>query len=249
MGSSTARAERPLAYEAERRSAAPPVISIAPGLFSNILLIVPTLDEENGLPLVLSQARQLGIAVVVADAGSTDRTREIASEFDTPVLNVPRGKGRGWRELLARLDYTSWEYLAMVDGDATYDLQALPRMLEHRADMVIGLRKALPGATTWVRGLGDVCFSELVSLFTGRDCPDLLSGFRIMRSSCLQRIFFTSSNFELETELTIRFLRRGFSVEWVDTEYRSRLGRSKLHVVKDGWRILRAIVYYSTVEP
>jgi hypothetical protein len=115
--------------------------------------------------------------------------------------------------------------------------------------MVIGRRKPLAGATTWLRGSGDGFFSGLVSLFTGRECPDLLSGFRLIRSSCLQELTLASSNFELETELTIRFLRQDYTVEWVDIEYRPRLGHSKLNALKDGWSILYAIVHYSLVKP
>lgn len=222
-----------------------PRLTAKPGhAYPNVLLVVPTLNEEQGLPVVLTQARQLGIATIVADAGSTDGTCEIAKEFKADILKVARGKGRGWREFLSRVDYTSWEYLAMVDGDDTYDLLALPRMLERDADMIIGRRMSLPEATSWIRGAGDGLLSFTASLFAGCRCPDLLSGFRLMRTSCLRELTLVSDNFELETELTLRFIRHGFSVEWVETEYRPRLGLSKLHAFKDGWSILNAILRF-----
>lgn len=215
------------------------------GQYSNVLLIVPALNEESGLPAVLGQAGQLGVATIVADASSTDRTCQVAKDFDVSVVTVARGKGRGWREILSQVDYTAWEWVALVDADATYDLLALPHLLESKADMIIGRRRPVKRAASWTRSVGDKFFSGLVSLITGRRCPDVLSGFRIMRSSCLKQMCFTSSNFELETELTLKFLRHGFTIDWVDIEYRKRLGHSKLKAVGDGWSILCAIFRYS----
>ncbi len=65
-------------------------------LLSRALLAIPTLNEEDGLPSVLRQARRLGVTTVVVDGGSTDGTLRIAREFDVPVVGVSRGKGRGW---------------------------------------------------------------------------------------------------------------------------------------------------------
>ena len=72
---------------------------------SGVLLAVPTLNEEEGLPAVLGQARQLGVTTMVVDAGSTDGTRAVADTYGVPVVEVSRGKGRGWREFLATVPY------------------------------------------------------------------------------------------------------------------------------------------------
>jgi len=51
----------------------------------------------------------------------------VAKDFDISVLTIARGKGQGWRELLSQVDYAAWEWVAIVDADATYDILALPR--------------------------------------------------------------------------------------------------------------------------
>ncbi|MBI2965183.1 MAG: glycosyltransferase [Chloroflexi bacterium] len=208
---------------------------------ADVLLVVPTLNEEQGLPGVLEDARRLGVATLVLDGGSEDRTREIASEYNVPVVRVSRGKARGWREFVTSKDFNGWKRLAMVDGDGTYDLEALPLMAASSADMVVALRRGVPGETPRVRAMGARALSVLAGLVTGRKCPDLLSGMRVINVERLRQINLTTSGFELETELTLEFVRRGFQVDWVPVIYRRRRGRSKLSPVREGIRILWAI--------
>ena len=188
-----------------------------------VLLAVPTLNEEAGLPVVLSQARELGVDTVVVDGGSTDRTTLVAERFGVPVVAASRGKGSAWRDFLTGVPYNNWKYVAMVDGDATYDLSALPRLVSTDADMVVALRMAV-GETPMVRSLGARGLSMLAGLLLRSECPDLLSGFRVMRSESLSAVQITSNQFGLETELTIEYLRRGLRVRWVPVAYGRRSG-------------------------
>lgn len=166
-----------------------------------VLLAVPTLNEEDGLPIVLAQARELGVDTVVVDGGSTDGTKGVAERFGVPVVAASRGKGSAWRDFLTVVPYSNWKYVAMVDGDATYDLSALPRLVSTDADMVVALRIAV-GETPLVRSLGARGLSMLAGFLLRSDCPDLLSGFRVMRSESLNAMQLTSNQFGLETELT-----------------------------------------------
>ena len=203
---------------------------------------MPTLNEERGLSTVLQQAQELNVATVVVDGGSVDRTREVAASFGVPVVEVSRGKGRVWHDFLTTFPYKDWEYVAMVDGDATYDLSALPRLLATGADMTVGVRHSVNGDTPRLRAAGARGLSILAGWLTRSRCPDLLSGFRVMRTEAIRDIRLTSERFGLESELTIEYLRRGLPVAWVPVEYRRRHGESKLSPWVDGWDILVTIL-------
>lgn len=214
----------------------------APVDLSRVALAVLTLNEERGLPAVLFAAARLGVTTFVVDGGSTDHTRGVARAFGVPVVEAQPGKGRAWRRFLASGLAGDREYVAMVDGDATYNLLALPQLLATGADMAIAWRRARPGAMTLTRAAGNFAMSTLAGWIAGTTCPDLLSGFRVMRREALDRIAFKSEGFELETELTTEFLRLGLRVAWVPVAYERRLGTSKLSPVKDGAAILRALL-------
>ena len=209
---------------------------------SNVLLAVPTFNEEVGLPSVLDESRRLGVATVVVDGGSADRTVAVANRYDIPVVTVSRGKGRGWRDFLSSYPYRDWEYVAMVDGDATYDLSALPRLLAPKADMAVGIRLSRNGETPRVRAMGARALSLLAGWVTTAHCPDLLSGFRVMRSDTLGQVRLTSDRFGLETELTIEYIRRGLRGAWVPVGYGRRSGESKLNPLSDGVDVLGTIL-------
>jgi dolichol-phosphate mannosyltransferase len=206
------------------------------------LLVVPVLNEEEGLGTVLQQAEALGLNTLVIDGGSTDASRDVARASGVEVLEVRRGKGRAWCDFLASVPYERWRYVAMVDADGSYDLSALPRLLACEADMVVAVRERTPGSTALHRLLGSTALTMAASLLTMRRCPDVLSGFRIIRSDCLRNVSFGAEEFGLEAELTIGFLRRGYSVAWVPAGYLPRCGRSKLRPLADGIDILRTML-------
>ncbi|QDU66908.1 glycosyltransferase family 2 protein [Engelhardtia mirabilis] len=68
-------------------------------------LVIPALDEEQALPLVLAELpRDLLDRVVVVDNGSTDRTAQVAREGGAEVVSEPRkGYGQACQAGLARL--------------------------------------------------------------------------------------------------------------------------------------------------
>jgi dolichol-phosphate mannosyltransferase len=215
---------------------------LASEALNDVLLIVPTLNEEEGLPGVLDEARRLGVATLVLDGGSTDRTREIARSRGVPVVEVSKGKARGWREFLNSENFNGWRRVAMVDGDGTYDLASLPDMAMSPADMVVARRQAVAGETPRIRALGARALSLVAGVASGVSCPDLLSGMRVISVKRLREITLKTNGFELETELTLEFVRRGFRIDWVPVTYRRRLGRSKLSPLREGVKILWAIL-------
>lgn len=210
---------------------------------AELVLAIFTLDEERALPWVLWRAREVGVRAVVVDGGSTDGTLAVASAFGAPVIRAPRGKGRALRAFLVSEAAGAAEAIAIVDGDATYDVGDLPRLLAAGGDMAVAWRRPVHvGAMPFPRGLGNHAFAWAVRAATGRPSPDPLSGFRVIRRSALQARLPKADGFELELELTLSFLRAGLDVRWVPVDYHPRIGRSKLSPVADGARIARMLL-------
>jgi glycosyltransferase involved in cell wall biosynthesis len=82
-------------------------------------IIIPTLNEEKYLPILLSQIKKQNFSdyeIIVADAGSTDRTVEIAQSFGCKIVKggLPaRGRNEGAK-------VAKGDILLFMDADNIY---------------------------------------------------------------------------------------------------------------------------------
>ncbi len=63
------------------------------GARPEVSIVIPTLDEEERIGVTIRRALRPGVEVLVADGGSSDATREIASAAGARVIDAPRGRG------------------------------------------------------------------------------------------------------------------------------------------------------------
>ncbi len=189
----------------------PPVLSF----------VFPCLNEERTLGTCIQAVRQSldpsGIAyeIVVADNGSTDRSREIAAEQGCCVVPVTaRGYGAA---LKGGIEAAAGAYVMFADSDSTYLYEDAAAMyqeaVKHDAGMAIASRmigKIEPGAMpTLHRYLGTPVLTWLINtLFRGR-LTDCNSGFRCVRKGDFQRWNVRSDGMEFASELLIKALKAG----------------------------------------
>ena len=112
-----------------------------------ISVIIPTLNEEEYLPVVLRSVKRQGIKdleIIVADAASKDRTVEIAKSFGCKVVKggMP-GRGRNEGTKVAKGDV-----FVFLDADANLPPNFLKKFMkefEKRRLDVAGCVMKLPG--------------------------------------------------------------------------------------------------------
>lgn len=218
---------------------------------SGVSILVPTLNEEQGITGVIKgmPKRILGlpVEVVVVDGNSKDRTRELAKKAGAKVIvQKTKGKGAAIAEALAHLKY---DLVVLVDGDGTYDLNALPKLVgpifDGKADMTVATRLEdhAPGAIPRFNVLGNLIFNKLIRFFYRQDIRDMLTGYRAIRKSTLEDLNLVSRDFGFETEITIEALRNHLKILEFPARYSNRQGKSKLNPVRDGLRIARTLLW------
>lgn len=214
-----------------------------------IAVIIPCLNEAQTIASVIRDFRIAlpTASIFVIDNGSVDDTAATAATENALVLTETRaGKGNAVRTAFQVIDA---EIYLMVDGDGTYPATEAMRLIqpiqEGWADVVIGGRL---GAGTgsefhWLNRLGNRLFLATVNTVFRAQVTDLLTGFRAMSREFVRRSPILSTGFELETELTILALDRGFRTLEVQIrlEERPSGSHSKIHIVRDGFRILSAV--------
>jgi len=197
-----------------------------------IAVVIPALNEEKSLPLVLGALPPVE-DVVVADNGSTDRTAEVARAGGARVVSEPR-RGYGSACLAGIATLRDPEVVVFVDADFSDHPDELPLLVkpieEGRADMVIGSRvlgNREKGALLPQARFGNALACFLMRLFYGHRYTDL-GPFRAIRFESLKALGMRDRNFGWTVEMQIRALRHGLRVEEVPVSYRRRTGVSKI---------------------
>ncbi|ASJ15370.1 S-layer glycoprotein N-glycosyltransferase AglJ [Thermococcus radiotolerans] len=213
----------------------------------NITILIPTKNEEGAIGEVIDGFKELGYTnIFVIDGHSTDRTREIAEKKGaTVVLQSGKGKGQAVAEAFKMIDT---DVVVMIDGDGTYDPKDVERLIQPIergiAEHVIGnrLENFEKGAFTKLNLVGNKVFNFLFRFMYGVEVHDLLTGYRALTREVYKSAELEKHGFEVETELTVETIAKGFRIAEVPISYRKRKGKANLHPIKDGWRIGKTII-------
>lgn len=215
----------------------------------HVAVLIPCHNEGIAIGRVVADFRRAlpEATVFVYDNNSTDDTRARAAEAGAVVRTERlQGKGHVVRRMFADVDA---DIYVLVDGDATYDADAAPAMVEllcrDGLDMVVGSRVS-DEAEAYRQGhrLGNRLLTGLTSRLFGRSFSDILSGYRVLTRRFVQSYPPLAGGFEVETELAVHALELRLPVAEMPTRYVSRMegSHSKLNTWRDGWRILMTIV-------
>ena len=214
-----------------------------------VALLVPCHNEEATVAAVIAGfGESLPAARChVFDNRSSDATAAIARAAGADVHPVAlRGKGNVVRRAFADIEA---DVYVMVDGDATYDAAAAPRLvrrlLDGGLDMVVGARVDQdPAAYRAGHRFGNRLLTRCVGQLFGDTFEDMLSGYRVFSRRYAKSFPAHASGFEIETELAVHALQLRMPVAEMATAYGARPegSASKLNTYRDGARILGTIV-------
>jgi glycosyltransferase involved in cell wall biosynthesis len=214
-----------------------------------IAILIPCLNEELTIGKVIKdfQAELPQATIYVFDNDSTDRTAAIAQAAGAVVImEKRRGKGFVIQSMFKKVNA---DIYIMVDGDDTYPAEQvhalLAPVLNDGFDMSVGSR-IVQGTQSGFRPLnwlGNLFYQYVVNLIFKAKLTDILSGYRCMNYNFVKGLPIFVTGFEVETELTIKALERGFQIIEVPVELRSRPegSHSKIRIVHDGLKILWTI--------
>jgi glycosyltransferase involved in cell wall biosynthesis len=229
-----------------------------------VTVVLPCLNEEEAIGMCIADAlesmRSAGIdgEVLVVDNGSVDNSVEVAKAAGAEVVHQSQpGYGAALR---SGFEFARSRYVVMADGDGTYDLTSIPRLLEPlvngTADLVLGSRDADKDSMPWLhRYVGTPFITLLLRRATGNSMSirDSQSGFRAFRREQLASIDLVSTGMEFASEMLMRCAWARFRIVEIPTSYSKRIGISKLRTFGDGLRHIRQILLLSpeifAIEP
>ena len=230
--------------------------AVVPDLTVEISIVLPCLNEEEAIGGCIDTikaiivAQRLNAEILVVDNASTDRSAEIAREHGARVVAQPmRGYGNAYLKGFAE---ARGRYIVMADADNTYDfheIEAFIAPLKEGYDLVMGNRftgQMAPGAMSWShRYIGNPILSGLLNLFFHTGIRDAHCGMRAFTKTAYERMHLRTGGMEFASEMVINAAKAGLKIAERPIAYHPRIGESKLHTLRDGWRHLRFMLLYS----
>ena len=232
---------------------------------NDVTVIIPALNEEQALPLVLRDLPPVG-RVIVVDNGSRDRTAEVAANAGAIVVPEPRrGYGSACLCGLAEIERRTAagesppRVVVFVDADHSDHADLLPQLVgpifDGQADFVLGSRilgEREPGAMPLAAYFGNHFACFLMRLLFRARFTDL-GPFRAIDYAKLRELAMCDTNYGWTIEMQIKAVRAGLRWREIPVPYRCRVGQSKISgtvsgVIKAGSKILWTIARYGLLR-
>ena len=212
------------------------------------LVIVPTYNEIENLPLILGRVRKArpDVHVLVVDDGSPDGTGELADQLaaaDRAHVHVMHrtakdGLGAAYLAAFAWGLERGYSVLVEMDADGSHAPEQLYRLLDaidHGADLAIGSRY-VDGGTVRNWPYRRLVLSKTANTYArvllGVDIHDITAGYRAYRREVLEKLDLTtveSKGYCFQVDLTWRAINNYFTVVEVPITFTEReLGVSKM---------------------
>ena len=216
---------------------------------NNVVVQIPCLNEESTIGDVVRDFKQKlpKSRIIVYDNNSLDNSILLAKKNGAEIVVVnKKGKGNVVRRMFE--DNLDYNYFIMIDADNTYDISNIKKNLKimknENFDMMVA-KRIHSDSSAYRKGhvIGNYFFSKFVNIIFGNDVTDIFSGFRIFSKRFIKTFPQTSSEFEIEAELTIHALEQKNRIGEFECKYKSRPSGSlsKLNTYKDGLKILKLI--------
>jgi len=217
-----------------------------------ISIIIPTLNEEKNLPIVLNDIKNFfkkekyGHEIIIVDKYSTDKTVDIAKKFGTKIIFDAFGKGSALRNGMKN---AKGDIIITMDADCSNIAKEIGLLIEGIKcgfDICMGSRFIQGGGTEdmpWYRKLGNKFFVFLVNILWKMNYSDLCYGYRSFNRNAVKRLNLKSDGFGIETEISIKAAKNKLKVLEIPSYEKARkYGKGKLRTVADGLSILKLII-------
>lgn len=224
----------------------------------DISFVVPCLNEELSLGTVIKEIKEsfadknYSYEIIVADNGSVDRSRDIASESGARVVLVEK-KGYGWA-LREGFREARGKYIVMGDADGSYhfeDAIGMVELLNQDFDFVVGNRftgtiekGAMPILHKYV---GNPILSRLGKFLFKIGISDFHCGLRAFKTEKINQIRFRSTGMEFASEIIVEAKKSNLRITELPITLHKDLrnGPSHLNSFPDGWRHLKYLLALS----
>lgn len=238
-------------------------------------IIMPVYNERSTLEEIVQRVRAVNLVVnadgsntlldgpielereiVIVDDGSTDGTRAILDAWraappdDMQIIYHEQNSGKG-AALRTGFQHATGDIFVIQDADLEYDprdyVKLLEPLLEGRAPIIYGSRfmGGPRSAMSLTHTLGNKFLTIMTNVLYGTALTDMETCYKCFRREVINGMPLRSRAFEIEPELTAKFLKRGYNIFEVSISYNGRtFHEGKKIDWRDGFSAVRTLLRY-----
>jgi glycosyltransferase involved in cell wall biosynthesis len=215
-----------------------------------VSLVIPAFNEEKAIEGSLNNILDFmkehfsDFEIIVVNDASTDRTAEIVSGIKgVNLVSHPYNKGNG-ASVRTGIRNAKKEFVVMMDADGQHDISDIVKIVENLGtyDCVVGARTG-SSESSFHRNVANSIYNWLASYVTNLKIEDLTSGYRGFRTSVIKKFLYMFPNgFSYPTTSTMAIIKAGYNLKYCPIHAKKRIGKSKIRLLRDGFRFLLIIV-------
>ena len=231
-----------------------------------LIIQIPCFNEEDNISKVLDKLPKSikaidKIEIVVLDDNSTDKTIEIAKNYNVKIIKAKQHIGLSgiFNKGIEYAIENNADILVNIDGDNQYKPNEIEKLIQpiinNDADIVIGTRpinkiKTFSPVKKLLQKLG----SLIVKIISQINIKDAASGFRAYnKDAIIKTIIYNNYTYTIES--IIQAKSKNLTIKNIDIEVNEQNNRkSKLvknnfsYILKQGINLIRFFIIYSPVK-
>ena len=216
---------------------------------NDLTLVIPAKKEKESLPRVLGELNKYNYPILVVLEESDKETIEAIKNFDCKIIyQIKKGYGDA---LILGIKNIKTQLFCIFNADGSFNPNEIEGMIQqliiNNDDIIFGSRyqeNATSEDDTWITILGNYLFSKIGKIFFNLPITDILYTFVLGKTSTVNKLNLKSNDFRFCVELPIKAIKNKLKISSIESHERSRIaGTKKVNALKDGFMILRGLVY------
>lgn len=220
----------------------------------SLSVVIPIMDEAENIPILAEQLEdafsslEISWECIWVDDGSKDDSWDVIKSLSSPHrgLRLKSNVGQS-NALMAGIDATKYEVLAMLDGDLQNDPQDLVRMfnlLSEELDYIQGFREFRKDAF-FSRRLPSMVANWIARKISGFTFKDLGCSTRIVRKNQFKSLRIMG---EMHRVIGLYLLDAGARVIEIPVNHRSRLLGVSKYGIGRSFKFVADIILYKSMK-